>query len=557
MPSLGGAVGVWIQAHCAIPDGARQGEPFLLTGDMWDFLLNFYALDARGRFLHPRGGLLVRPAKFGKGPFSAAIVAAEAAGPTRFAGWNPTSGEPQGRPHPSPWIQIAAVSESQTANVWRALGPMLELGDVAHAVEDVGLTRITLPSGGRIEYVTAAHRSRVGARTTFDVWDELGFWLPQNHGPELADALARNLAGMQGRFLGTTNAWALSEESVAERLADEQGVYVDDVEPGRYSIRNKAERRRALARVYGDSARGCEAQANGAGRIEPWIDLDTIEAAVESLIDRDEPQARRFYLNEKLAARSAAFDFQRFRELANPTYRPAAGAAVVLTVDGALNRDACAVMATEIETGFQWPVAIETRPDTAADDYRHDLEAIDAAVVDAWDTYTVRHMRIDPQYLEPLVARWHARWGDRKVVPFYTNTQTGKLAHAVRRYSEAIASGELSHDGDETFAAHVRAAVRRPTHVRDDDGRPLHLIQKDHPNSPRKIDAAMAAVMGWEARFEALGEHVEPTPSSLLEETPQRDEASEYVARHGDLILTGDHHRDQEPGDLVGPRRGR
>src|SRR5919197_4068083 len=102
IPSLGGLVGCWIQDHCAVPDGELRGEPFRLTADQWAFLLHFYALDERGRFVYPRGGLQVRPAKQGKGPLSAAIIAAEAAGPTRFAGWD-DDGEPLGRPHPSAW----------------------------------------------------------------------------------------------------------------------------------------------------------------------------------------------------------------------------------------------------------------------------------------------------------------------------------------------------------------------------------------------------------------------------------------------------------------------
>jgi hypothetical protein len=152
VPTLGGLVDCWIQQHVAIPDGDHQGEPFLLTEEQWAFLLNFYALDSHGRFLHRRGGLMVRPQKSGKSPLAAAVIAAEAAGPTRFAGWQ--DGEPIGKRNATPWIQVAAVSEDQAGNVYRALVPMLQLGDVAHEIEDVGLTRIVLPGGGRIEPVT-------------------------------------------------------------------------------------------------------------------------------------------------------------------------------------------------------------------------------------------------------------------------------------------------------------------------------------------------------------------------------------------------------------------
>jgi hypothetical protein len=119
IPSLGGLVGNWIQEHVAIPDGERMGEPFRLTDDQWAFVLRFYALNERGEFIHRRGGMYVRPAKQGKSPLAAAVVLAEAAGPTRFDRWD--GSDPVGRPPPSPWVQIAAVSEDQTANTWRAL----------------------------------------------------------------------------------------------------------------------------------------------------------------------------------------------------------------------------------------------------------------------------------------------------------------------------------------------------------------------------------------------------------------------------------------------------
>jgi hypothetical protein len=508
IPSLGGQIGCWIQDHCAVPDGEHRGEPFRLTADQWRFLLRFYALDDAGRFVHGRGGLLVRPAKWGKGPFSAAIIAAEAAGPVRFAGWA-DDGDPVGAPWPTPWVQVAAVSEEQTANVWRALVPMLQLGGIAHEVDDVGLTRVNLPGGGRIEFVTAAHRSRVGQRTTFGVFDELGFWLPGNHGHALADAVLRNLAGMSGRFLGTTNAWARDEESVAERFSTDDGVFVDDADPGAGSIRNKVERRRMLRRVYGDSAAGCEAQGNATGRIEPWIDLDRIDAEIVALLDRDAGQAERFFLNRKIASGGhPAFNRERFAALANTDHRVGRGL-IVVGVDGARFDDALAIVATEVETGFQWLVWAETRPEHADDDYEHDLDAADGAMVETFSRFDVWRCYIDPQWIDPLVERWQGRWGDRKVLDWYTN-RPRQASHAVARFADAIASGELSHDGDPILTAHVANAVRRDVPARDDSGRPLWTLAKDGRHSPRKIDAAMAAVLSWEARHDAKREGGRP-----------------------------------------------
>ncbi|NIP95097.1 MAG: hypothetical protein GWO24_17270 [Akkermansiaceae bacterium] len=40
--------------------------------------------------------------------------------------------------------------------------------------------------------------------------------------------------------------------------------------------------------------------------------------------------------------------------------------------------------------------------------------------------------------------------------------------------------------------------------IRDDRGVPLWTIYKEAPDSPHKIDAAMAAILSWEARGDAI-----------------------------------------------------
>jgi hypothetical protein len=141
-PTLGYQVAELIEAKCAIPDREAQGEPFRVTDEQLMFLLFLYRIDPeRGEFAYRRAQL-TRPQKWGKGPFSAAIAAAEAhpEAPVRFDGWD-VNGEPVGKPWPTPHIQITAVSEDQTDNIWRALLPMIELGDYAADVPDTGLTR--------------------------------------------------------------------------------------------------------------------------------------------------------------------------------------------------------------------------------------------------------------------------------------------------------------------------------------------------------------------------------------------------------------------------------
>jgi hypothetical protein len=101
-PTLGYEVGDWIESHVVIPDGYNRGKPYLLTDEMWRFLLKRYRVFEHAAPYPAPDGLayygsqLRRSQKWGKDPFGAAMILANALGPSRFDGWN-ASGEPVGR----------------------------------------------------------------------------------------------------------------------------------------------------------------------------------------------------------------------------------------------------------------------------------------------------------------------------------------------------------------------------------------------------------------------------------------------------------------------------
>lgn len=512
VPTLGWAVYDWICANCAIPDGEFRGDPFIPSEAQTRFLLGYYALhedaaerieaDDRRRpsraFLYPRGGILAQPQKAGKSPFGAAVACAEAAGPVRFEGWD-ANGEPVGHTWPTPLVVITAQSEEQAGNVWDALLPMVELGDLAAEISSndsraIGVTRINLPGGGLIVPVTASAKSRQGARATFVVQDEVQGWDKTNKGHKLADTQYRSLAGMGGRFLQICNAWDPSEESVAQRTWEHGlGVFKQMSEPGTGSIRNKRELDKMLRRVYAGS---------------PHVDLERIKDEIAEYLSMNRTaEAERYFLNRIVPADEFVFDYKRWQELTKTGYQPEQGATIAVGVDGARYRDALAMIATEVDSGFQWPLVIMERPQGAPDDYEHDFDVVDGILIDAFERYNVERVYIDPgsQYanITPLMERWQGRWGAKRILEWLM-TRPKPTGYMIRNYESAIITGDLSHDGDPTFARHIANARRHEINVYDDDNRKMHSIRKEHPMSPKKIDAAAAGALSWEARGDIL-----------------------------------------------------
>jgi len=132
---------------------------------------------------------------------------------------------------------------------------------------------------------------------------------------------------------------------------------------------------------------------------------------------------------------------------------------------------------------------------------------VDGAMRDLHRRYIVVAMACDPSGWQQVVAGWEADFGGRAVVKCsergvftWPIGSARRNAEAVDLLGQAIRRGELTQDGNETLRRHVLNARMRPT---GEGGRYL-TIGKERDGSPRKIDAAWAAVMAWRLHLEVL-----------------------------------------------------
>lgn len=435
-------------------------------------------------------------------------------GPVRTDGWR-REGKlyvPVGAPVTDPYIPMIAYTEKQTEELaYGALLCMCSEGPDADLF-DSGKDRITRAYGdGKAEALATAPDSADGARTTCQHFDETHrMTLPRQK--EARQTMKMNIPKRviaDAWEFETTTTYAEGEGSVAQDTHD----YAEMIAKGKAKDATLFFfHREAPARD--DEDLEDPAQIRAAIRIASgpalakWIDFDGQVDSIANLYmqpDTDRAYWERVWLNRRVSASRQAFDPIRWKTLlARPDVRIEEREPIVLGYDGARWRDAAGFIATHIETGFQWVHAVWEKPEGAAgDDWEVTDEQVDGALADAMDRFQVALVYADPPRFEANVAKWSGKYGEKRVVEWYTNRQR-QIGQAMRAYRTAQTSGALTHSADVRFARHIANSRKGDLNQLDDDDTPLWTIYKPRPDSPLYIDLAMAGCLSWQARLDAL-----------------------------------------------------
>jgi phage terminase large subunit-like protein len=511
-PTLGPLVCDWIEEHLIFGPGDLRGEPAKLDDEKRALLYRMYEIYPKG---HPEEGrrrfkrvaLSLRKG-VAKTELMAWIAAAELHpdAPVRFAGWT-RRGQPLGQGVRDPYIPMVAYTEEQSEELaYGTLRVVLAEGPL-HGDFDIGLERIMRKRGdGKAVALASAPNARDGARTTFNCFDETHRMTL----PNLKRAHQVMLANIPKRK--EADAWSLEITTAPEpgggSVAEDTYLYAKAVADGHIKDARLCYFHRQASDAHDlSTAEGVRAAViEASGPAAAWSDIDGIlDLWRDPTTDRS--YFERVWLNRMVRSSDRAFDAARWRELVRPDYQIPRRALVTLGFDGARYHDSTALVATEVATGFQQLVACWEHPGHG-ETWEVPEDEVDAAVTDAFERWQVWRMYADPPYWQIWVSEWAGRYGEKQVVKWYTNRYK-QTAYSLLAFQEAIQAGAVSHDGSEPLARHVGNAYRRPLHTLDDQGRPLWVIQKERSDSPHKIDAAMAAVLSWRARIDALASGVQ------------------------------------------------
>lgn len=514
VPTLGYEIIDWIYANLAAPDRVDY-EPFRLYQEQEDFVLRLYEINPVSGKRKYRRAVLSRPRGWGKSPFMAALACAEALGPVVFDGWD-AEGYPVGKPWSTvrtPLVQIAAVSETQTKNTWTPVLEMLQGPALSnYRGLEVMDTFVNLPKG-RIEPITSSARSAKGNRGVFCVLDQTEEWVTSNGGLRLAETLRINAAKIGGTTIESPNAFIPGEGSVAEESASfwaaikegrarDDGLFYDHREaPADVDIGEHDSLMAGLEIAYGDSA-----EVKGG-----HVDLDIILATIWDP-NIDPQRSRADFLNQITHATDSWLSQPEWAACTGTDKVIADGDLITMGFDGSRQRargttDATALIGCRVEDGHLFEIGVWEQPAGAGGkNWSVPTTEVDAAIRGAFDRYEVVGFFADPARWEGYVAQWEAHYNDRLQVKstrdhpiewWFSGGRIAQISRALEQFHGAVIDQELSHDGSYALTRHILNARRRVN-------RTGIVIAKEHPESSRKIDAAVAAMLAWQARLDAV-----------------------------------------------------
>lgn len=171
------------------------------------------------------------------------------------------------------------------------------------------------------------------------------------------------------------------------------------------------------------------------------------------------------------------------------------GDQITIGFDGARVGDSTALVACRLSDGLLQLLHIWEHP---ADLAKWEVPAteVDGAVADVMENYRVMAGYFDPPLWRTEIDAWSREFGDKAVTRY--ETAKARMMGAVERFRTDVATERLHHTGDPTLTRHVLNVQTREARGGG------YWLTKDRPGSPHKIDAAIAAVLAYEARADVM-----------------------------------------------------
>lgn len=211
-------------------------------------------------------------------------------------------------------------------------------------------------------------------------------------------------------------------------------------------------------------------------------DLVDEEDLASAVLRTPENEFRTKRCNQWVATEQAWFPAGLWDSLAETRAVPD-GADVVLAFDGSFSGDSTGLTVHAVADLHIDVVQVWEKPH-GDDQWRVNPDEVETVVRAAFERWNVKHCVYDPRIWQQMFERLAAEGYPVEAMP-----QGLAMIQAAQRFYDAAKDRRLTHSGNASLARHVGNAVIKAT----PQG---WRVQKETPNSPRKIDLAVCAIMG-------------------------------------------------------------
>lgn len=475
-PTLGPVVCRWMERNLVHAEGDYFGKPFRLRKWQRALIYEVYELKPDGSRVY-KEALFGFPKGQGKTELAAAISVAEFAGPVMFAGWK-ADGTPRGKSRLSPDIPVAAASFEQADHVFGAAKTMIKQGALTHSCEVYETEILLKGKPGRLYRVAAVAGTNDGGKPTFWVADELHEWTGTKERVHLVLSNNRRKRAGAWELAITTAGWDATS-LLGRKYLHGRKVMAGEVQDPEFLFRwCEANPKWNLSKP--DELEAAIREANPA--VGDFLPLESLLADFSKI---SEFEFRRYHLNQWVSAPERWLPIGAWDAVADPGGPPPAGTPIMLGFDGSYSRDSTALVGCTLD-GKLFVIDVWEKPANEPD-WHVDFEDVETAIRKAFKTWRVKRAGCDPALWHRSLELLRNEFG-KELVLDWPSHQAAFMVPACSAFYDAVVNKQLRHDGDPRLAQHVANCV-----VKIDHRGPR--ITKEHKDSPRKIDLAVAAVI--------------------------------------------------------------
>ena len=183
---------------------------------------------------------------------------------------------------------------------------------------------------------------------------------------------------------------------------------------------------------------------------------------------------------------------------------------VIVGFDGSFNGDCTALTYCTIPKDDELPhvglIRVWEKQPEDSDDWRVSTSEVEDEIIQFCQKYNVKEIACDP-------FRWQRTMEAMQDLGLpiveYPSSSPSRMVPACSKFYTAVTEGNITHDGNPTLSRHLTNAV-----IKIDRLGPR--IVKEHRGSPRKIDAAVAAVIAFDRATVGRVEAEQLTPQFFI-----------------------------------------